>query len=335
MIVTEKRFRNKVNWISIICAVLVVFLHSYAFNDIHVNHAAYHIEFFISRNIAQASVPTFFALSAFLFYRNFDWSKLISKFSSRLRSLVIPYVIWNIISMMAFFFLSKLPFINTPPFDLNAHTILDGILFYRYNLVFWFVQQLIILTYLFPLLYPLVKRKFIAIPLFFIMLGIYGSGNTVFWYVELKALIFYFFGAYFAVHHQSAVVSHQKITFWGICAFVISQILIYSSYSEWPIVYIVTRLLMICAVFDLTSVLGKIDMPALLNCSFPIYAMHNLILETFNKAFSFVLTPGSNLILIDYFGSTVATIVIIMLANRFLLKRLPRVHNVLFGGRGK
>ena len=330
----EAQFRTKVNWISISCAILVVFLHSFSFNDGARDTFAYHLEFFISRNIAQASVPTFFALSAFLFYRNFDFSKLRSKYCSRLKSLVFPYLIWNAVSMAAFYFLSRLPFINTEAFDINLQTLTEGILFYQYNLVFWFVFQLILLTYLFPLLYPILKHKLIAAALFCLMLWLYGTGKTVIWRIELKALIFYFFGAYFAVHHEKMIVTNNKISVIGILSFLISQIMIYSNYADTLIVYITTRLLMIIAVFSFANLFNGRKVPVFLNCSFPIYAMHNLILEFFNKIFSFILEPKSNLILIDYIGSTVITILIIALINMIMLKKAPRLHTILFGGRG-
>lgn len=331
----EAQFRNKVNWISIICAILVVFLHSYSFGEGTQDLFAYHLEFFISRNIAQASVPTFFALSAFLFYRNFSYSKLGAKYFSRLKTLVLPYLIWNAISMVIFYFLSKLPFINTEAFEFTLHNLLDGLVYYEYNLVFWFVFQLIILTYCFPLFYPLLKKKFVALAVFAFLLYYYGSGNPHFWRVEIKAVIFYLFGAYFAVHHQESVVNNRKISVAAVAAFILSQILIYSKYAEEPIVYITVRLLMIVWVFCFSNLLKDVKLPALLNCSFPIYAMHNIILEFFNKVFSFLLSVESNLILIDYIGSTVMTVAIIAAFNYILLKKLPGIHGVLFGGRGK
>lgn len=331
----EERFRNKVNWISIICAVLVVFLHSFSFNDCDTRNFAFHLEFFISRNIAQSSVPVFFTLSAFLFYRNFDYSKLPSKYLSRLKSLLIPYLLWNFISMIAFYFLSKMSFINTPPFDINFDTLFDSLVYYRYNLVFWFVFQLILLTYLFPLIYPVIKNKILSIALFAFLLWMYGSGNVLIWKIEVKALIFYYFGAYFAIHHQEAVVSNSKLSIWGILAFVTSQVMIYSQWADKNSIYILTRLLMIVAVFDFANLLSSKKLPVLLNCSFPIYAMHNLVLEFFNKVFSFILTPESNLILIDYFGSTIITIMIIAAVNLYMANHLPKTHALLFGGRGK
>lgn len=331
----EDHFRNKVNWISIICAVLVVFLHSYSFNGGEQNTFAYNLEFFISRSLAKTSVPTFFALSAFLFYRNFDFSKLMSKFRSRFYTLIVPYVIWNFISMVIFYFLSRLPFINTETFCWSLETVIDGVIFYKYNLVFWFVFQLILLTYLFPLLYPVLKKQLVAVLIFLALVALYGSGYVYIWKIEIRALIYYFLGAYFAVHHKKFIEKNNYSSIWGILAFIAAQILIYSDQAEEPLIKIISRILLIVAVFDFSNLLSGKKLPALFNCSFPIYAMHNLILEFFNKIFSFFLSPESNLILIDYFGSTIMTILIIAAVNVFMIKYFPRMHRVLFGGRGK
>ena len=331
----EKHFRNKVNWISFICAVLVVLLHSYSFNDGAKDTFAFHFEFLISRCLAQVSVPLFFALSAFLFYRNFDYSKLRTKLQSRFHSLIVPYLAWNLISMLAFYFLSRFSFINTAPFSLNLETVIDSLIYYQYNLVFWFVFQLIILTYLFPLLYPLLKHQMIAILLLIFVICMYGSGWRHVGRFEVRALVYYMFGAYFAIHHEKTVVNHQRATVWGILSLASALVLFYSDQSQHEMIKVISRLLLIYSVFDLTGLLANIGLPSIFNCSFPIYAMHNLILEFFNKVFSFILSPDSNLILIDYVFSSVATIMIIVGINRFLLTNMPKVHGFLFGGRGK
>lgn len=153
----------------------------------------------------------FFALSAFLFYRSFAVSKLITKFKSRFRSLVIPYLIWNGISMVIFYFLAKLPFINTEPFSLTLPKIVDSLIFYRYNLVFWFVFNLILLTYLFPLMYPILKSKIASAVVFAVLLYVYGWKFRVYGHLELRALIFYFFSAFFAVQYEEAVVKNNRV----------------------------------------------------------------------------------------------------------------------------
>lgn len=329
----EEAFRNKINVISILCAVLVVFLHSFSFNDGPRDTFAYHLEFFISRNIAQAAVPTFFAMSGFLFYRNFDLSQLMRKWKSRFRSLVIPYLLWNGISLLVFYVISRFSFISMEPFALNPENIFNGLVFYRYNLIFWFVFQLILLTYLCPVLYWLLKKRAVAVCLLGLLLVLYGLDIKELWILEIRAVIYYGLGAYFALHHQQWVVSREKASIFGIAAFLVTQVMIYTGLDERNIVYILDRILLAVAVFDFSNLLASVKIPRFLQCSFPIYAMHNLILEFFNKVFSFVLTPESNWILLDYFLSPILTIAIIALVNAFLLKYTPKVHGILFGGR--
>lgn len=329
----EEAFRNKINVISILCAVLVVYLHSFSFNDGPRNSFAYHLEFFISRNIAQAAVPAFFAMSGFLFYRNFDLSQLFRKWKSRFHSLVIPYLLWNGISMLIFFVISRFSFISMEPFALNLENIFNGLIFYQYNLIFWFVFQLILLTYLCPVLYGLLKNRVVAVCLFGVLLTLYGLDIREIWFIEVRAVIYYGFGAYFALHHQQWLISREKVSIFGIGAFLVAQVMIYTGLDERNIVYILDRILLAVAVFDFSNLLTTVKVPRFLQCSFPIYAMHNLILEFFNKVFSFALSPESNWILLDYFLSPILTIAIIALVNAFLLKYTPKVHGVLFGGR--
>jgi hypothetical protein len=121
----------------------------------------------------------------------------------------------------------------------------------------------------------------------------------------------------------------------GITAFAVSQVMIYSPWAEAAPVYILTRLAMIVAVWDLSNAIAHIRLPAVLDCSFPIFAMHGLPIETLNKLFSFFLSPASNWILVDYFVSTFATIGGCILVNYLLQRYAPKVHAILFGGRAK
>lgn len=329
----EERFRRKVTLVSTVCSVLVVLLHSFAFNDGAQATAAYHIEFFLSRCVAQAAVPVFFALSAFLFYRGFSLEKLLLKWRSRLRGLVIPYLIWNFVSMIAFWFLAKLPFINTPEFPLNGQTLLGGVVFYQYNLNFWFMYNLIVFTYLAPAVYLLVKNRYVGIAAILSFVLLYSSGVQIWRLIEIRAVIYYLLGAWCGIHLERQIVE-GRFHWTGIAALLGAVGIIYSPLDGVLLGYILARLLLIYAVYRLSDLAAGVTVPRFLLCSFPIYAMHNLILETFNKLFSFVLPVGSNWILLDYFGSTVMTIAIICVFNALLLKYVPRVHRLVFGGRG-
>ena len=45
--------------------------------------------------ISSSCVPIFFFISGFLFFRNFQISMLLDKYQSRIKSIVIPYIVWN------------------------------------------------------------------------------------------------------------------------------------------------------------------------------------------------------------------------------------------------
>lgn len=45
-------------------------------------------------NIVSIAVSCFFIMSGFLFYYNFDWSKLVNKWKRRIKSLLVPFVIY-------------------------------------------------------------------------------------------------------------------------------------------------------------------------------------------------------------------------------------------------
>lgn len=47
-------------------------------------------------------VPYFFVISGFLFFRNFDMKMLAAKYRSRCKSILVPYLVWNVLYNLAF-----------------------------------------------------------------------------------------------------------------------------------------------------------------------------------------------------------------------------------------
>ena len=330
----EQTFRNKVNTLSAILALLVVFFHSYAFMDGPQDNFAYHFQYFICQDLAQGAVPTFFALSGFLFYRDFDLSQLTRKWKSRVRSLVVPYLFWNGVYTAYFWLAAKTPVVSMEAFPLDAEHLIQGIFFHTYNGPFWYMLQLILLTALCPLLYFLMKRKWTAIPFMLCMYALYAANITSLSILQTRAVIYYSLGVFFAMHDPKKILGADRVPIASIAAFVLAQVLIYSNLPQ-PIVYITIRILLIVAYAGLANLFGKVSLPRVLLCSFPVYAMHDIFVETLNKVFSFFVSPQSNLILLDFFGTTAITIAICIGINEFLSRKMPRFHTVIFGGRAR
>ena len=160
----ESCFWDRIAFFSLLCAILVIFIHSYNITEDNTHFfPARIIEQFISENIAQVAVPFFFIMSAFVFFRNFEFSKLFGKYKKRLLTVFVPYLI-------LFYFISRFSFVNIEPFELTFSNITEGIFLYKYNQVFWFMGQLIINILLTPLIYILVKNKWIGA---FVIIGIF------------------------------------------------------------------------------------------------------------------------------------------------------------------
>lgn len=329
----EQKFRNKVNNLSLVLAVLVVFFHSNAY--LHESHDIFacRFQYFICNDLSQGAVPTFFAISGFLFYRNFDMRELSRKWKSRFHSLVIPYLFWNAVYTLYMFLVSKMPFVGTASFPLDAEHLLKGIFYHEYNGPFWYMFQLILLTALCPVFYHVMKRKVTAIPFMLSMYVLFALDIKDLWVLQTRAVIYYSLGVFFAMHFPDRILENDKVRPIGIAAFVLSQILVYSSVATQPIVYITIRLLLIVAYVNFANLLGTVQLPAVLLCSFPIYAMHDIFVETLNKVFSFFISNDSNWILLDFFLTTIISIAICIGINEFLKRFMPRFQAVIFGGR--
>ena len=97
----EKDFRNQVYWLTFLFSLLVVWAHSYN-AELYLGRtvqgeAVHKLEHMIGDRLGQIAVPAFFMLSAYLFYRGFTRKKLWSKWNSRIKSILVPYIVWNTI----------------------------------------------------------------------------------------------------------------------------------------------------------------------------------------------------------------------------------------------
>lgn len=331
---TSLRFRNKIQWISLICAVMVLFIHGYGIAEDTGPVFAAKIERFLSKNLASAAVPMFSAMSAFLFYRNFEIPNLWCKLKRRFHSLVIPYLFWNTMYMVVFFFLGRTPFVHMEPFALTPKAILRGILLHEFNYPYWFMLQLILCTMMCPLIDRLIRYRVVGIAVILSLILCYGVGWNRAGIFDLSFLVFYLIGAFCGKHLRKAIMEQGISPFLGIAAFVLSQIvfeLCAERQGGWELAHNFLLMVSVLSVAELAS--GK-QVPSVLRDTFPIYTLHGIVLEVFNKLFGFVIPGTSNFILVDYFLSPLLTIGSIAAVCRILKKSIPKFFAFAFGGRG-
>lgn len=102
----EQVFRNKIHWLSFLFSILVIWVHS--FNGelfLGAGESAARVmelEGRLGNGLGQIAVPGFFIVSAYLFYRNFSMDKLYNKWKSRLKTVAVPYLLWNFLYYMGY-----------------------------------------------------------------------------------------------------------------------------------------------------------------------------------------------------------------------------------------
>lgn len=169
----EECFFSALPTYTFLLSILVIFVHSthFAPADLEaVPRTAFFstsflekMEFFFSSFLGEAAVPGFFFLSGLLFFHKLYFASVwFRKLRSRLFSYLLPYLLWNSGMTGLYLIFGRAPF--------RPESIFEGIFLYRYNPVFWYFYQLILLTYAFPFMTLFVlflqREKNVRKPLF-------------------------------------------------------------------------------------------------------------------------------------------------------------------------
>ena len=127
--------------------------------------------------ITQFCVPFFFVLSGYLFFLNCpespDGSYFIGKLKKRLFSLVIPYLIANVIAYACYWFAEHyVPSLVSGYFGDRLHDLVYVFWTGPVNLSLWFIRELILCCLLSPLVWIMIRyTRFVGV----LALGLYWA----------------------------------------------------------------------------------------------------------------------------------------------------------------
>ena len=170
----EKRFHAQISWLMFVFSIFVIWVHSYNV-DLFSGGAqdsiwilADQIENFVSVGLGQIAVPGFSLLSSYLFLGTFSWDKLPGKWKNRGFSVLVPYVVWNIIYYLGYMAASRLlamqSVVGRDVIPFTVQEIWRAISRYAYAPIFWYLYQLIFLIIASPVIYyALVKNRAVGL----------------------------------------------------------------------------------------------------------------------------------------------------------------------------
>lgn len=337
----EETFRRKVVWASFICCLLVIWNHSGNADLFGVPGTfAEAFEMTWSYQIIRTDIPCFMMLSGYLFFRGYTPGQLAGKWRRRLRSLVLPYLLWNLLYWAADAVASRIPVLSAVTgrvkLPVNVREIWRASVFYSHNPVFWFMFQLILLVLLAPVFWIFLRSRAGTLLLAAVLLAVWW-----FWpslpLLNQDSLIYYLTGAVWAVWGRrqaeapgspGRMMAGLGLMCAGICCCRLSML---SGSVRWLVLYLTLFPQALWLLLGSAKPLGE---PAWwMKATFFIYAFHFIPVRLVNKLAGKLLYGSGAAALVFYLIMPAIAVAASAAVLAGLNRLCPKMADILSGGR--
>lgn len=175
----------------------------------------------LTNELARIAVPLFFFISGFLFFYHSEFSltSYKNKLKKRCRTLLVPYVFWNV-AVLFLIFLTQL-FLSSMTSGRKAliadYTLTDWLnVFWNAEegfpmcYQFWFIRDLMVVVLCSPMVYALVRYGR-ALSVFIMgILWMFGLWFNVTG-ISITAFFFFSFGAWFSINHRNFTTDFMQL----------------------------------------------------------------------------------------------------------------------------
>jgi fucose 4-O-acetylase-like acetyltransferase len=297
---------------------------------------------FIGDYINRLYLPLFMAISGFLFYHNIiipskhNW---LSKYKSRFKSLLIPYILWNLMFLLQMAILQYNP-LTSPWISeginkfISSGSILQSVwLIFTVpaNLPLWFVRNLMIIVVFTPIIYFSIKSN-VNIFLFIIIFLISFLNQFFF------TLLFFYIGSIFAI--KTINIEFRVKAFWlwilVLLSIIIGVILtVRGPISNLNFYLAVVPLLALWFGYDYLhdKHLHFLFLNKLLPYTFFIYVFHIPALNIFKKVLVLVGNKSELSYFFTYLFSPILMVLLAYFVGGVLKKIIPKTYSVFVGSR--
>lgn len=342
------KFFDRVTRLYFLLSIFVIFIHAnnltyyeWSYGDVTWTKV-YYMEKLLSSGIGNICTPTFFLLSGYLFFRSLNifsadiWTQIRKKQLKRVRTLLVPYLVWNSIYMLFYMFIARIPFISSfmrnQAMEISFVNILKGILFHEANFAFWYMATLIILVALTPLIALILKCKG-AFIIVFALVALGGIMDLQLPDFECKFIFFFLLGSYLAVYGKGFFEKQVSNP-------IILVLIIFIAFSIFYRTFVDNKffatIILYCTPFCLWLVSQKIEFKVtdFIRQTFFIYAGHVFIVTIVNKLLLKLGNTSAVWAIVSYLIAPIFTLAILWCLYRLLIKIAPQVYGVLCGDRG-
>lgn len=361
-----------VKWLRFPMSVLVVFIHfaGITLTEAGIGNIIYdNIRYFLSDIISLAAVPTFFVISGYYFFYNSHFSLAVykQKLKKRIKTLLLPYIIWNSIMLINVFSHNLWDFFANGK---SLSSIIDYCRKYGWFDLYWscnewegrtnwlaeqithtspvlgtmwFIRDLIVVILFSPIIYWAIKNKG---KLFLLLLFIINMSSI---WISIPGLsdtaLFYFtIGAYFSINKKNIVceLSKHKYIILSLITLLLPTI-IYLNGKDTAIGNIIHPffvLVLVATYFNIATIMVKKHYMMRFivwgKASFFIFACHLILILSFSDKIMLKCIPSNYWLLatMRYILTPLLCVWICYWLFFFIHRYTPKLCLVLTGDRG-
>lgn len=329
----SEKVSNKIVCLNFTLACLIVLIHSCdilkvdEFKNISLT-PVFNFIFKLLIKVGSIAVPSFFSLSGYLFFRNISSKNVLKKLRRRIKSIVIPLIIWNLV----FYFIYYI-FFMIPGVKINFHLPnIDAQYFIGANSVnppMWFLTRLLLLQCTGPFLirvFNLIGKKSIVLIIILVIINCcfeINYYNPIHWMPNfyLGGYISYFFKEYEDMELELKKSMRLLVLFimlfvlYFVDSWIIGPILVYFIFSSYNF-----------------NVMERHK--ALMSYGFFSMCTHYFFVRFYRKVFEILLGTSNELaMLLNLLLTWIVVIITVNCLGIIIKKLLPKSYALATGGR--
>ena len=347
----DKEFSRKIIFMNFLYSIIMVCYHADAgvhFSDIIQTGIWDKIAHEVNQLFIDSNGTYFFMmLAAFLLYRDMTEDNIRSKWHRRVKTLLIPWLIWNLIGMISYH-----------DFDKGIVYLLRNFITSRFCGQLWFVEALWFFLLFIPLFRRIFRMKYVSeIVLAIVFVGIYlcvlflrgadffpseiSRSEVIRVIAHVPA---YCLGTYLGLNHAEFVMSEEYNSRHRIASLVIAGIVLILPYvfSDNFIGYTFGTLKCIGVWLIFSKKYFTFEPKWWMQISFYTYAIHNFVLYWEGKIikmsgwFSFEFSSSTvteSFALLWRLSLSAIAVILITISAKILIRFAPKFYELLAGGR--
>lgn len=339
---------TKIRKLSALSILMVIYIHMY-YTEGHTMRYLSFVEGFIGGGLCKIAVPLFYIISGYFFFRSMDGgiSTIKKKLLKRCRTLLVPYIIANILTFIFYFCLSlialKVPAIdNVVNFDVISEVKHLGVLgtlkfvFINPPIAFqlWFVRDLMCIMLISPIIYPIINRipKGKLFPMLLLVIYVFCHD-----YPLVTALVWFTLGGYISICHFDVEYTAPYWTVFLFISIYISLAFFNSTGFTSVNMSIYIPMAGIPAIWFLYDIFTRKEIAhnnewEVAKYSFFIYLIHEPLLNIFKKL-PLLIERSETSLIIYYLSIPIIFYQLGCLLGKLLSKIFPKAYYIYTGSR--